>query len=38
MERAAKVIVIGSVMYLVADAAVQREKSLLALLLRLLSE
>jgi hypothetical protein len=38
LERAAKVIGISVGIYLVAEAAVQREKSLIAQLLRLLSE
>jgi hypothetical protein len=38
VERAAKVIIISSAIYLVAEAAVQKEKSLLAQLMRLLSE
>jgi hypothetical protein len=38
MKKAAEVVIIGSCMYLVAEAAVLREKSLLAQLLRLLSE
>lgn len=38
MRKIVSVVVIGSCMYLVAEAAVQKEKSLLAQLLRLLSD
>jgi hypothetical protein len=38
MNKAIGVVVIGSCMYLIAEAAMQREKSLLAQLLRLFSE
>lgn len=38
MERAAKAVLLGSLIYLVAEGAIRREESLIAQLIRLLSD